>query len=76
MCLHRLSLMLSTVTGVVLLLVLSETHSFLNPIPSTEVGSRLSKTTLAMTPSPSSEGSVDAQAQAIIAELQAGTKTM
>lgn len=57
-----------------LLLLLPSTTSFLTP--TSPVGaSPYRKKKLTMT-SPSAEGSVDAQALEIIAELKAGTKTM
>lgn len=63
---------LTLLSGLLLLLVSPVTRSFTAPTSPTL--SR-SNTRLTMTP-PAAEGSVDAQALEIIAELQAGTKTM
>lgn len=51
---------------------IASTHSFLSPKP--RASWRKTKVS-AMTP-PAAEGSVDAQAREIIAELEAGTMTM
>lgn len=63
-----------------LLLALPCTHSFLPSVPSLPLSifhcrARNNRLSPRMS-TPISEGSVDAQAMAIIAELQAGTKTM